>query len=48
MKITLHMVSSLDGIIAKPDNSVSWFDTTDHYEKGITGEDAGARPDGTG
>lgn len=32
------MVSSLDGIIAKPDNSVSWFDTTDHYEKGITGE----------
>ncbi|MES1222426.1 MAG: dihydrofolate reductase family protein [Bacteroidota bacterium] len=34
-KITLHMVSSLDGIIAKKDNSVSWFDTTDHYEKGI-------------
>jgi len=29
------MVSSLDGIIAKSDNSVSWFDTKDHYEKGI-------------
>lgn len=28
------MVSSLDGIIAKKDNSVSWFETTDHYEKG--------------
>lgn len=30
------MVSSLDGFIAKKDNSVSWFDTPDHYEKGIT------------
>jgi dihydrofolate reductase len=29
------MVSSLDGIIAKKDNSVSWFDTSDYYEKGI-------------
>ena len=29
------MVSSLDGIIAKKDNSVSWFETVDHYEKGI-------------
>ena len=35
------MVSSLDGMIAKTDNSVSWFETTDNYEKGITGEDAG-------
>ena len=34
-KLTIHMVSSLDGIIAKKDNSVSWFETTDHYEKGI-------------
>src|SRR5678810_791940 len=34
-KITIHMVSSLDGIIAKKDNSISWFETTDHYEKGI-------------
>jgi len=30
------MVSSLDGYIAKKDNSVSWFETVDHYEKGIT------------
>ena len=34
------MVSSLDGIIAKKDNSVSWFETTDYYEKGVTGENA--------
>ena len=34
-KVTIHMVSSLDGIIAKKDNSVSWFETTDHYEKGV-------------
>jgi len=32
------MVSSLDGIIAKKDNSISWFDTSDHYEKGVTGQ----------
>ena len=30
------MVSSLDGIIAKKDNSVSWFETSDNYEKGIS------------
>src|SRR5579863_4303337 len=35
-KVTIHMVSSLDGIIAKKDNSVSWFETPDHYEKGVT------------
>jgi dihydrofolate reductase len=34
-KVTVHMVSSLDGIIAKKDNSVSWFETSDHYEKGV-------------
>ena len=35
------MVSSLDGMIAKKDNSVSWFETPDHYEKGkgITEQD---------
>jgi len=38
-KVTIHMVSSLDGIIAKKDNSVSWFETTDIYEKGITAPD---------
>lgn len=30
------MVSSLDGYIAKKDNSVSWFETSDNYEKGVT------------
>lgn len=39
-KLTIHMVSSLDGYIAKKDNSVSWFETSDSYEKGIAGEDA--------
>jgi dihydrofolate reductase len=35
-KLTIHMVSSLDGIIAKKDNSVSWFETASNYEKGVT------------
>src|SRR5688500_8515416 len=35
-KVTIHMVSSVDGIIAKKDNSVSWFETPDYYEKGVT------------
>ncbi|HTJ52460.1 MAG TPA: dihydrofolate reductase family protein [Cyclobacteriaceae bacterium] len=39
-KVTIHMVSSLDGFIAKKDNSVSWFETSDHYEKGVTEQDA--------
>lgn len=34
------MVSSLDGIIAKKDNSVSWFETSDFYEKGIAEQNA--------
>jgi dihydrofolate reductase len=38
-KITVHMVSSLDGMIAKMDNSVSWFETTDYYEKGLADAD---------
>ncbi len=33
------MVSSLDGIIAKKDNSVSWFEVSDFYEKGVSGQD---------
>lgn len=32
--ITIHMVSSLDGFIAKPDGSVGWMQSTDNYEKG--------------
>ncbi len=30
------MVSSLDGFIAKKDNSVSWLKSSDSYEKGVT------------
>ena len=37
--VTLHMVSSIDGMIAKNDNSISWFDTADNYEKGVAGQD---------
>ena len=39
--VTLHMVSSLDGIIAKKDNSVSWMDSSgDVYEKGVSDDAA--------
>ena len=40
LKVTIHMVSSLDGIIAKKDNSVSWFESADSYENGVTDENA--------
>ena len=38
------MVSSLDGYIAKKNNSVLWFETSDNYEKGVivTEQDAEA------
>ncbi|WP_204336089.1 dihydrofolate reductase family protein [Leptobacterium flavescens] len=35
-RITIHMVSSLDGFIAKKDGNVSWMQSTDTYEKGVT------------
>ncbi len=38
--VTIHMVSSLDGMIAKSDNSVSWFETSDHYESGLAPENS--------
>jgi dihydrofolate reductase len=39
--VTLHVVSSLDGFIAKNDNSVSWMDTPDDvYERGVADDDA--------
>lgn len=40
--VTILMVLSLDGIIAKKDNSVSWFETSDHHGKGVevTAQDA--------
>lgn len=35
--VTLHMVSSLDGFIAKKDNSVSWLDSVGSvYEAGVS------------
>jgi dihydrofolate reductase len=35
--VTLHMVSSLDGFIAKKDNSVSWLDSPGNvYERGVS------------
>ncbi|TAJ91584.1 MAG: dihydrofolate reductase [Gammaproteobacteria bacterium] len=44
-KVILHVVASLDGFIARNDNSVSWLDDTgDIYERGVAGngeEEAG-------
>ncbi|MFY9937717.1 MAG: dihydrofolate reductase, partial [Silvibacterium sp.] len=34
--VTLHVVSSLDGFIARKDNSVSWMDSTGVYEAGVS------------
>ena len=40
--VTLHVVSSLDGFIAKNDNSVSWLESpADVYEAGISEDSAG-------
>ena len=39
--VTLHVVSSLDGFIARHDNSVSWLDTSPEvYERGVSEESA--------
>src|SRR5271165_3202623 len=40
LTVTLHVVSSLDGFIARYDNSVSWLDISGEvYEKGVSEED---------
>lgn len=40
--VTLHVVSSLDGFIARKDNSVSWMDSPgDIYERGVAEDEAG-------
>src|SRR5215813_1148223 len=40
-KVTLHVVSSLDGFIAKKDNTISWMDSPgDVYAKGVPEGDA--------
>jgi hypothetical protein len=39
--VTLHMVSSLDSIIAKKDNSVSWLNSSgDVHENGVPDDSA--------
>lgn len=35
-RITLHMVSSLDGFVAKNNNDVSWMETEGVYEAGVS------------
>jgi dihydrofolate reductase len=40
LTVTLHVVASLDGFIAKKDNSVSWMDSSDVYEPGVTDDGA--------
>ena len=40
--VTLHVVSSLDGFIARHDNSVEWLDSpADAYDRGVPEEGAG-------
>lgn len=34
--VTIHMVASLDGFIARKDGRVDWLDTTDQFEDGDT------------
>jgi dihydrofolate reductase len=34
--VTLHVVSSLDGFIAKKDNDISWMESTSVYEAGVS------------
>jgi len=35
-RVTLHAVSSLDGFIARKDNSVSWLESGSAYEAGVS------------
>jgi dihydrofolate reductase len=37
-RITIHMVASLDGFIARPDGSVDWMETQDEFLGGETME----------
>ena len=42
MTITLHVVSSIDGFIARHDNTVGWLDSSDDaYERGLSEDPAG-------
>src|SRR5262245_48189591 len=33
-RVTVHMVASLDGFIARKDGRVDWLETSDHFEDG--------------
>ncbi len=33
-RVTIHMVASLDGFIARRDGSVDWLETTDTFDDG--------------
>lgn len=35
-RVTIHMVASLDGFIARRDGRVDWLDTADHFDGGAT------------
>ena len=35
-RVTIHMVASLDGFIARTDGSVDWLDTSDEFTGGDT------------
>ena len=35
-RVTIHMVASLDGFIARRDGRVDWLETVDHFEGGHT------------
>ena len=35
-RVTIHMVASLDGFIARKDGSVDWLETSDKFEGGAT------------
>ena len=35
-RVTIHMVASLDGFIARKDGSVDWLETSDEYPNGET------------
>ena len=35
-RVTIHMVASLDGFVARKDGRVDWLETSDHFEGGAT------------
>jgi dihydrofolate reductase len=35
-RVTIHMVASLDGFIARRDGGVDWLETSDHFEGGAS------------